>query len=122
MAEATSLKFTEYLPAIRRRWRQEQAAWRRRRAAALQKARQAAQILRERFTARRVIAFGSVVRDGRFDERSDIDLAVEGLPRAHYLKAWAAILRESEFEIDLIDLEHCPPSFRERIEREGMPL
>ena len=114
--------FAEFLPGLRRRWQQEQTARRQMRAAALKHAAEAAQILRERYQARRVIVFGSAARDGVFDDRSDIDLAVEGLDPADFFKAWTEILRGSPCEIDLVDLAKCPPSLRDNIEREGLQL
>jgi predicted nucleotidyltransferase len=115
-------EFAAYLPGIRRRWLLEQAGWRERRQAALEVARRAARLLRDEFSARQVFAFGSVTRDGRFDERSDIDLAVAGVDTADYLRAWSAVDCDERFRVDLVTLEDCPPSLRERIEREGIAL
>jgi predicted nucleotidyltransferase len=122
LKQAVPAKYAEYLPGIRRRWRAEQAGWGKRRAAALHVARQAAKLLYERFSVKRVIAFGSVAREGRFDERSDIDLEVEGLARADYLRAWSAIDTHPEFDIDLVDIADCPPSLQDRILDVGMTL
>lgn len=77
-----------------------------------------------RFEVRRVILFGSRAR-GDFDDRSDIDIAVEA-PSAD-VRQWdelSEILDESEtlLEIDLVRLERAPEALRERIEREGRVL
>ena len=63
-----------------------------------------------------VYLFGSILRAGRFTERSDVDLAVEELG-ADY---WAFLARVSELvgrEVDLVELAGC--RFAARIRREG---
>jgi predicted nucleotidyltransferase len=47
---------------------------------ALEAARACVRLLKEHFSARRVILFGSIAGHASWHERSDIDLAVEGLP------------------------------------------
>jgi predicted nucleotidyltransferase len=84
-------------------------------------ARVAANVLRERFGAARVVAFGSVANKGSFGPWSDIDLAVWGVPPERFYKAVAAVTAiSSEFEIDLVDGETCPPKLRARLAREGI--
>lgn len=56
---------------------------------ALAVARNCADRLRTRFGAERVIIFGSVTGDTPWHGRSDIDLAVEGLPPELFWRAWA---------------------------------
>lgn len=109
------------------------AAWRRRRAAAEQAARrraehartvarEAARILREEFGAERVRLFGSLVR-GTFGTRSDIDLAVEGLPERDLLRAQGRLLGLSPgLAIDLVDVRTARPALRRSIESEGGEL
>lgn len=83
----------------------------------------AAQLLRQRFGAERVIVFGSVAQPELFHERSDIDLAVWGVDEADYLRAVAALIQLSpEFEMDLIRWESAPASLRQRIVAEGVGL
>ena len=106
--------------------------WRRReatqRAAAQQLAEQArtdalriAALLRERFGVRRVILFGSLV-DRRFAPGSDIDLAVEGLPRRDFFAALALADEVSRFRVDLKPLEDLEPHFRTRVLATGEDL
>lgn len=45
-----------------------------------QEAQALANILYTRYSATNVYLFGSLLEEGRFNENSDIDLAVEGLP------------------------------------------
>ncbi|MBI4704033.1 MAG: nucleotidyltransferase domain-containing protein, partial [Deltaproteobacteria bacterium] len=58
---------------------------------------------------------------GTFHERSDIDLAVEGLPPGGLLDALAAA-DGSAFRFDVIPLEIAPPYIREAAEKEGVVL
>jgi predicted nucleotidyltransferase len=54
--------------------------------------------------------FGSMLTPGKVHGRSDIDLAVWGLPEADYLKALAALLDiDPDFSIDLIEAEYASP-------------
>ena len=67
-----------------------------------------AQILRDRFRAKRVIPFGSVVGSGTWHPGSDLALAVEGIPPEQFFQALAALrdLLPSGLDVDLMDLEH----------------
>jgi predicted nucleotidyltransferase len=86
-------------------------------------ARQATQVLRTRYGASRVRAFGSLVHPGRFHTDSDIDLAVEGLTACDYWDALADVLfLDDEIAIDLVDLDTCPPAIWARVELEGVDL
>ena len=115
--------FAAYLPDIRRRWLAEQAGWEERRQEALAAAARVANFLRREFGAAEVIAFGSLVHDGVFDGRSDIDLALRGIPAAQFYRAYAAATAVSpQFDLDLIDLATCPLPLREAILKEGRPL
>ncbi len=114
--------FAEYMPHIRQRWLDEQASWQHRRARAWESARRAAEVLRAQYSATKILAFGSLVQSGRFDDRSDIDLAVEGVPAAKFFRAWADAERVSKFEMDLVDLSDCPEGLEKEIFRAGVSL
>jgi predicted nucleotidyltransferase len=84
---------------------------------ALALARRCAHILQQRFGARRVIPFGSVVGQGPWHASSDLDLAVEGLAPEQFFRAWA-VLRElvpPHMGVDLIALEQAGDALRARI-------
>ena len=84
-------------------------------------ARTAAELLRGRFGATRVVAFGSLVHDDWFTRWSDIDLAAWGIPPDAFSRAVAAVTGLSaEFKIDLVDPEDCRPALRQAIDREGI--
>ncbi|MBM3269206.1 MAG: nucleotidyltransferase domain-containing protein [Candidatus Sericytochromatia bacterium] len=90
-------------------------------------ARQAAEAAAERLAttlgARRIFLFGSLARGIRFDEHSDVDLAVEGIPPQRRFEA-TLLAEESggRFAFDVVPIENAPDSLRERIEREGIRL
>ena len=85
--------------------------------------RQAAQVLRSQFSVAGVWAFGSLVEDDHFTERSDIDLAATGLTPSVHMEALGRLLRLSpEFEFDLVDLDHCPAELHRAIEHSGVEL
>lgn len=80
-------------------------------------ARACIRLLKDRFGARRVILFGSLTRPGPWHDRSDIDLAVEGLPPEDFFPAYSACrdLLPPGMELDLIPLENAYPEMRARI-------
>lgn len=90
---------------------------------ARQTAQTAAHLLRERFGARRVVAFGSILRREWFTPWSDIDIAAWGIPPQKFYQAVAAVTGiSSEFKIDLVAPEDCRPALSQIIEREGVDL
>ncbi len=76
MTGVTPEQMAIYREGARRRRLREQQKLARRRERALALARRAAALLREDFGAERVMLFGSLAREGVFDTRSDVDLAV----------------------------------------------
>lgn len=64
------------------------------------------------------IVFGSLTREGRFQDGSDVDVALERLPEGWTLYGLTAWLAEQVGRpVDVVLLSEC--RFRERIEREG---
>ena len=83
----------------------------------------AAEILRRRFGATRVVAFGSIAHRDWFTPWSDIDLAAWGIPPDSFYKAVAAVTGISpEFKVDVVAPEDCQPDLRKVIEQEGIGL
>jgi len=80
-----------------------------------------AELLKSRFGAKRVILFGSVTGQGPWHGRSDIDLAVEGVPAEDFFRAWAALdeVVPRGMQVDLVALEDAGPELRARILQEG---
>ena len=90
---------------------------------ALQVAKKAAKILRERFSAQKVVVFGSLATDIGFTAFSDIDLVAWGIPNDEYYKAVAAVTGLSErYKIDLVDPELCRESIKNAILEQGVEL
>lgn len=89
----------------------------RRRQEALKLAGRYAEWLRQRFGARRVIPFGSVVGDGVWHSASDLDLAVEGLSGQALWQAQKELedMAPAWLNVDLVPLERVYPELRERI-------
>jgi predicted nucleotidyltransferase len=86
-------------------------------------AKQAAVLLREDYGATRIVAFGSLAGATRFNQSSDVDLAVWGLPEKAYFQAVARVLSlDPAISVDLVVFEEASPSLRSAIEREGFPL
>lgn len=76
---------------------------------ALELATRCADLLQERFGAKRVIPFGSVAGYGNWHPGSDLDLAVEGLAPEQFFRAWSTLheLLPPGLDVDLVDLEQA---------------
>lgn len=72
---------------------------------ALNVARRLKDILVKEFKVDKVILFGSILQEDRFNRYSDIDLAVAGLAKRYFFRAFARLMMESEFEVDLKPVE-----------------
>ncbi len=118
-----ALKKYRPVEAIRRRRAQMSAEISKRRRRAHAAARKAAQLLKDEFGAQEVILFGSLTRRGSFTLYSDIDLAARGVAPERFYAASAAIESvDVKFQIDLVEIETCPPGLLKSIEKDGKPL
>lgn len=77
----------------------------------------ATQILKEN-GAKEVFIFGSIA-NGRFNENSDIDIAVKGLNEKDFYKVASMLMFELENEFDLIDLDDKQNRFSQMLLRVG---
>jgi predicted nucleotidyltransferase len=59
---------------------------------------------------------------GGFGVRSDIDLVLAGVDGQTATSIEIALCTALGIEVDQLDFESLSPSFRERIEREGVPI
>lgn len=100
---------------------QEQAELERRRGEILSRVPSIVRILRERFGAARAVLFGSLVWGG-FHDRSDVDLAVEGLAAERVGEAMAEASERAGCVVEIFRLEDLSRSFRERILSAGEPI
>jgi len=88
---------------------------------ALEAAKACAAALKERFGAREVHIVGSLAGQGPWHSRSDIDLAVGGLPPEKYMQAYSALadMLPEGMDLDLISLENVPPEVASRFRGES---
>lgn len=115
-------EIAQYRATFKRREQQRQDEAAERRSQGHRVACEAAQLLKSRFGASRVWLFGSMLDVKRVHSRSDIDLAVEGLKNAEYLKAVTQLMDLSDFSVDLVQLEYASPSLRTKIAQQGIAL
>ena len=89
-------------------------------------ARKAAEVLKKDFGVTRVVLFGSLLDHTQMHDRSDIDLAVWGLPNDELFQAMTAADHATapyDFPpIDLVPIEKAYPYIRRIIEAEGVDL
>lgn len=77
----------------------------------------ATQILKEN-GAKEVFIFGSIA-NGKFNENSDIDIAIKGLNEKNFYKVASILMFELEHEFDLIDLDDKENRFSQMLLRVG---
>ena len=106
--EATKQRIIQEILEARKNRPQFLVAMQERQKQGLEIARQCAKILKERFGAERVVLFGSLLDHQQMSWRSDIDLAVWGLPEKDYFKAVGVLLDIAEdFSLDLMEAQHA---------------
>jgi len=89
----------------------------------LEKAREAASVLKTRFGASRVILFGSFAHHAWFRPDADIDIAVEGLPVGNFWDAWKTVEEIiADRPVDLVDMETAINALKRSIRRHGIEL
>lgn len=120
----TRIDVTPYVAAWRERRRREQEQLTKRLEVGRRAAIRCAGFLAERYGVRRVYLFGSMLGSTIVHHRSDIDLAVEGLPPEKYIRALTEVwdLLPPGFELDLVPLEDAFPEMIERIRSQGEVL
>lgn len=100
-----------YQETARKRQAHRQRLQEERRAVALAFAQDAAALLKTAYGAEQVVLFGSLARQDIFDERSDVDLAVQGLDEQIYYRALARLMNmQPDIDIDLIRMEEAQPN------------
>lgn len=80
----------------------------------LAQARRGAEVI-YRLGARRVWICGSIARAGRWDDRSDVDFAVEGLPAHRLAEAHGALARLTARHVNVVPLEQAAAGLRAAI-------
>ena len=90
---------------------------------AWQVAHEVATLLYEQCGATQVAVFGSLTEPMWFTSQSDIDIAVSGLSDDTYDKAYSKVMNfDSQFKIDLINLDTSKGIFRERVKHQAIPI
>ena len=90
---------------------------------ALEVAKKASFLLRERYGARKVVVFGSLARTKTFTTWSDVDLAAWGIAPDKFFSAVAAVTGLSpDFKIDLVEPDTCREAIRAAIEKHGVEI
>ncbi|MBA7577161.1 hypothetical protein ES708_19007 [subsurface metagenome] len=90
---------------------------------ALSVAKKTSKLLYNKYHAKKVAIFGSLKDILYFNEWSDIDLAVWGIPPEMYFKAVAEVISlSSKFRIDIVDPKDCNDSLKKLIEKEGINI
>ena len=78
--------------------------------------------LMRHYGAKKIILFGSLAR-GDLHIRSDIDLAVWGMPAAKFYRAVAFATGFSKtWKVDIVDGDDCSATLSEVIQKEGVEL
>jgi len=89
---------------------------------AVSTAKSLAKALKEHFSAKKVKIFGSICR-ADYHQRSDIDIAVWGIPASDFYRAVSFVTGYSrKWKIDLIDAEDCKESLKKSLDEEGVEL
>ena len=119
----TPEQLSQYRSGWREHKRQKEQQLARRYSQALELARRAAVHLKVNYGCK-VTLFGSLLREDRFMEHSDIDIAVSGLSdRVNFWKLYSEVMDIlAPFDFDLVELEKIEPEVRDYILKGGVEL
>jgi len=122
-SELTPQQAAAYRAAARQRWQREQQELQQRQAHAWELAHRAADLLKTRFGASRVVVFGSLVRENCFTPWSDVDIAAWSIPPKDTFRAIGALLElDPTMAVNLAPAESCRPALLAAIAQEGVEL
>ena len=114
-------KMDIYKATANQRWEQEQHELSLSYSQKWALAKKAAELLKEKFGAQRVVVFGSITQKELYHLHSDLDLAVWGLDKKLFHRAVAKLLElDLSQRIDLVRIEDARDSLRSAIEQEGV--
>ena len=72
------------------------------------------------YQPKRIIQWGSLLDRNQFTEMSDIDIAIEGILSAEIMfQIYGDIMKLSDFDVDIVQLEKIEPEFAEIIKEKG---
>lgn len=78
---------------------------------AIAEAKRLTSLLRKKYNFDAIYIFGSVLTE-RFRPGSDIDLVIKGINIRDFFRAYAFIIKESNYKIDLKPFEDLPEDFK----------
>jgi len=81
---------------------------------ALQEVHRLASLLREHYEFKALYICGSIV-SGKFGPHSDIDIVIRGLKVRDFFKAYALLIKESKYKIDLKPFEDLTKDFKKKV-------
>ena len=117
-------KYDSYIAGWQKRFGEQREKQQQRTIEMGKAAERCADLLANQFEVHRVYLFGSLAEGRVIHARSDIDLAVEGLPSHLYFKALSALwqLLPPGVELDLVPWEDAYDSMKEKIKTQGKLL
>ncbi len=78
------------------------------------------QMIINRYSPEKIVQWGSLLVSEQFDENSDIDIAIEGIPDAiRYFALLGDAMELTRFPLDIVQLEKIEPEFAELILSKG---
>ncbi|ETR69786.1 MAG: DNA polymerase beta subunit [Candidatus Magnetoglobus multicellularis str. Araruama] len=78
------------------------------------------EVIIDKYQPLKIIQWGSLLEPSQFDENSDIDIAVAGIPQAErYFALLGDAMSLTRFPLDIIQLEKIEPEFAELIISKG---
>ena len=80
-----------------------------------------ASLLRNKFDFEAIYLIGSVLTE-RFRLSSDIDMVIKGMKIEDFFKAYACVIKEARYRVDLKPFEDLSEEFRKRISSEGKQI
>lgn len=122
-AQLTRKEIEAYRRSFRKAREQESLELHQRRERAWSLARQAGEILKERYEVSRVVVFGSLAGKHMFTMWSDVDLAAWGLRPEDTFRAMGEIYYlDEEIVVNLVDVNTARPSIINTIEKDGIEI
>ena len=73
----------------------------------------------KKYNAQRILLCGSLAKEGCFRQGSDIDLAVEGIKRTDFVRAYADLMFALDWPVDLKPLEEIHGPLKETVLKRG---
>jgi len=88
---------------------------------AMREARRLASLLRRHYDFGTLYLCGSVL-SGKFGLHSDLDMVIRGLKMEDFFKAYALLLKESKYKIDLKPFEDLTKDFKKKVLTTGKTI